>query len=342
MNNGQRFTALVEELIQKDSKYSNELRNFIKYLNDRIIIDKAFDLTTSDIDDYFIYSSDSKIGALPTLVTHISALKALFQYLIEQKFGSFRDLLAHISTNTFKDNLSKLVDESFKKGIIPSSLLNSTLYRMDMYIEENMYTKFKGSNDKKRFYEVMIASLYAKLSLIIPIKANEMLKLKLGNIKDSNTRYIRHNEISVKINNGLRNQIINTIKYSENTYKKYYSDSDAIFDYLYKAVKQKASTTSIGASFTKAYEEIGAQEMLKQRLVGKKIQYVYPAESYKTTAILELLNNGVNIVYLKKLTGLEMDALLSNYDFNKAVEYIDVQSTNINNGIINTNYYSYL
>lgn len=82
--------------------------------------------------------------------------------------------------------------------------------------------------------------------------------------------------------------------------------------------------------------------MLKQRLVGKKYQYVYPSESYKTTAILELLNNGVNIVYLKKLTGLEIDALLSNYDFNKPVEYIDIESANINNSLINTNYYSYL
>lgn len=341
MNNGQRFIALVEELIQKDSKYSNELKNFILYLNDRMIIDKAFDLTIYDIDNYFIYSSDSKIGALPTLVSHISALKALFEYLIDQKLG-FRDLLAHISTSSFKDNLSKLVDESFKKGIIPSSLLNSTLYKMDMYIDENIYKEFKGTNDKKRFYEVMIASLYAKLSLILPIKVNEMIKLKLGNIKDSNARYIIHNGISVKINNGLRNQIIKTIKYAENTYKKYYSDDDSIFEYLYKAVNQKASTTTIGASFTKAYEELDVKEMLKQRLVGKKYQYVYPSESYKTTAILELLNNGVNIVYLKKLTGLEMDALLSNYDFNKPVEYVDIESANINNSLINTNYYSYL
>lgn len=169
-----------------------------------------------------------------------------------------------------------------------------------------------------------------------------MIKLKLVNIKDSNTRYIIHNGISVKINSGLRNQIIKTIKYSENTYKKYYSDDDSIFEYLYKAVNQKVSTTTIGASFTKAYEELDVKEMLKQRLVGKKYQYVYPSESYKTTAILELLNNGVNIVYLKKLTGLEIDALLSNYDFNKPVEYIDIESANINNILINTNYYSYL
>lgn len=341
MDNGQRFRALVEELIQKDSKYKNELNNFIAYLEDRLLLDKAFDLTISDIDEYFIYSSDSKIGALPTLVTHISALKALFEYLIEQKLN-FRDLLAHISTNHFKENLSKLVDESFKKGVIPSALLNSILYKMDMYIEENIYKEFKGPTDKKRFYEVMIASLYARLSLIIPIKVNEMIKLKLGNIKDSNTRHIKYNGISVKISNGLKKQIINTIKYAEKTYEKYYNEDDAIFEYLYNAVNQKASTTTVGNSFIKTYKEIDAQEMLKQRLVGKKYQYIYPAESYKTTAILELLNSGVNIVYLKKLTGLEMEALLSNYDFNKPTENVNIESININNSIINTNYYSYL
>ena len=78
MNNGQRFTLLVEELIHKDLKYKKEFFNFVLYLNDRIGIDKAFGLTISDIDDYFIYFSNSKIRALPILITHIYVLKALF------------------------------------------------------------------------------------------------------------------------------------------------------------------------------------------------------------------------------------------------------------------------
>lgn len=63
---------------------------------------------------------------------------------------------------------------------------------------------------------------------------------------------------------------------------------------------------------TRAYLAFDIKEMLKQRTNGKKLQYIYPAESYKETAILEMLNNGVNVLYLRKPTGLDIKLLLSN------------------------------
>lgn len=339
MNNWEIFKRLIEELMASDCKYNNELKNFLKYLSDRMLEDKVFDLSISDIDNYFIYATDSKIGSLPTLTTHIVALKNLFNYLISKNLN-FRELYAHINTSAFKDNLSRIVADSFKKPIIPETLLKSTLYKMDKYIEKGF--KYSIPNNKKRFHEAMIARLYAKLSLIIPLKVNEMLDLKLGNIKDINTRTIEYNGISIKISNSLRNQIIDTVEYTEKTYKSFYSQDDKLFIFLYKAINREASTSSIRDSFVKTYKEIEVPEMLKQRHDGKKYKYIYPAESYKTTAILEMLNNGVNIVYLKQLTGLDVGTLLSNYNFNSENQIIDKVSTNINNGINNTNYYTYI
>lgn len=62
----------------------------------------------------------------------------------------------------------------------------------------------------------------------------------------------------------------------------------------------------------------------------------------KKTAIFEMLNNGVNIVYLKQLTGLDIGTLLADYDVEGIKADVDIKSYNINSSIVNTEYYAYL
>lgn len=83
-------------------------------------------------------------------------------------------------------------------------------------------------------------------------------------------------------------------------------------------------------------------ELLQTYKSGTKNTSLYPLESYKKTAIFEMLNNGVNIVYLKQLTGLEINTLLSDYNLETIKADIDVKSYNINSGIANAAYFGYL
>ena len=80
--------------------------------------------------------------------------------------------------------------------------------------------------------------------------------------------------------------------------------------------------------------------MLEKVSGGKREKYVYPAGSYKKTAIYNMLSNGANIVYLEKLTGLDTKTLLSDFVFDsldsKAVE------KNINSSLLLCGYYEYL
>lgn len=55
-----------------------------------------------------------------------------------------------------------------------------------------------------------------------------------------------------------------------------------------------------------------------------------------------MLNNGINIVYLKQLTGLEISTLLADYDLEMIKSDIDVKSYNINSCIVNSSYFTYL
>lgn len=183
---------------RKNSTYKNEIGNFSNYLKDRLLEDKIFHLNQNHIDDYFVYSYDTKIGAVPTLTTHISALKFLFDELIKRQYD-FKLLYAYIDTAGFKEKLSENLEKSFKKTIIDNTLLTSTLYKIDTHIKNNINTDFRNPTEQKRFFEIMIARLYAKLSLIIPLKTSEMIELKLNNIQDGSTRSIEYNEIVIKL-----------------------------------------------------------------------------------------------------------------------------------------------
>ncbi|QIB69428.1 hypothetical protein Ami103574_08835 [Aminipila butyrica] len=164
------------------------------------------------------------------------------------------------------------------------------------------------------------------------------------NIKDGVTRNIEYNGITIKVPNSLRNEIIETIDFAEKEYSKIYSENDKLFHFLYDVVKERKNIVAsmVSSSFLKTYAELGINEMLKQKPGGKKDKYIYPPESYKITAILNMLNKGTNIVYLRKLTGLDLGTLVSNFDFQKKAEYEDVISLEINKGIISTDYFTYI
>lgn len=341
MSNKDQFSGLVDEYLQIDNKYKNEINNFLNYLKDRMIEDKVFNLNVTHIDEYFVYSFDTKIGSVPTLTTHISALKALFNFLITKEIN-YTALYGYIDTGGFKDNLSKQLEKTFKKPSMDCTLLNSTLYKIDCYIDENINKKIEKANEMKRFFEILISRIYAKLSLILPLKPADMLEIRLSDIMNNQIREILHNGIFVKIPNSLRKNIVDTIKYGEINFQKKYSDSDKLFWYLYNVIDKKVSTAGISSSFVKTYRYIDIPEMLKKKNGGKKDRYIYPPECYKITALQNMLKNGTNIVYLKKLTGLDIGTMLSNFDIGDEVELKDIVSTNINNGITGTKYYVYL
>lgn len=88
------------------------------------------------------------------------------------------------------------------------------------------------------------------------------------------------------------------------------------------------------------YERLGLNEMLEMVCTGKKNRYLYPAESYKKTAIYNMLVNGANIVYLVKLTGLDIQTLLSDFEYD-SLNVRDVD-TNLNSSLLASDYYEYL
>ena len=302
METGKEFTRLLNNLLRENQQYDTELKNFLDYLKQRDLLNKCFDLSLYDIDQFFDSLVGIKMGVSSTLNAYIAALSCLFEYLMREKYN-FRDLL---------------------------------LYKMDYY-----FSKDHGKSQDK-IYHLLIARVYIELSLIIPLKPSDLLEIKVGELRNETVRTIVHNSISIQLPKSVRTHIIESIDFAEKQYDAKYSEKDSLFIFLYNAIGKKVNPSTITAELQKLYKELKMDELLETYKSGTKNVSLYPLESYKKTAIYEMLNNGINIVYLKQLTGLEISTLLADYDLEMIKSDIDVKSYNINSCIVNSSYFTYL
>ena len=249
MGNGENFKILIENLIEKDNKYENALRTFLNYLIENELSDYCFDLSLRDIDKYFESLIKVKIDSPSTLNSHIAGLTSLFVYLMENYFN-FRELHAYINTPQFKNKILEKIDTGSKKSVIPINLLTDVLCKIENYLKSDL-----TSQKNKKVYDVLIARLYIKLSLLIPLKASEIITLQLGDIDSDSFREISYNSITIKIPNSIRMDIIHTVSFAESCYKLKYDNSVSLFGFLYNATNQRPSPCLFLPSYTKFYQK---------------------------------------------------------------------------------------
>ncbi len=246
----------------------------------------------------------------------------------------------YISNPAFRERYKEKVDEVRNKGVLSIEMINKILCAMDSYVEEHKNTIFKKKKDELAFYNILITRLFVKISMLVPLKTTQMLELFIGDVFDDSWRSITCNDVEIKIPNNLRKDIIYTLNYANKKYGIKYNPNDSLFGYLYKCDGKKNNTDTINTTFPRVYKTLGLSEMLETVIRGKKKTYIYPAESYKKTAIVNMICNGANIVYLTKLTGLEIKTLLADLDYDELVKG-DV-NRNLNNSLISCEYYEYL
>lgn len=61
-------------------------------------------------------------------------------------------------------------DRSLSKKFLSMTLVNKVLFTLDGYIENNSSGNFKKLHDETLYLDVLIARLFIKLSLILPLK----------------------------------------------------------------------------------------------------------------------------------------------------------------------------
>ncbi len=338
-NNYERFNVLVEEFLKSDDRYKKQIERFRNYLEEYNLTEKVFNLYDFNMDEFFEYAIKRSIGTESQLVSHIAALKALFNFFIDNNL-KFSDLNGHINNPAFKERYKEKVDKVRNKGVLSIEMINKVLHTIDLYTEEHKNTTFKKKKDETVFYDILIVRLFVKISILIPLKTTQILELIIGDVFNKNWRSIVYNNVEIKVPNNLRKDIINTLNYVINKYGIEYNPQESLFGFLYCCIGKKNNTDNINSSFPRVYNALGLNEMLETVLRGKKTTFLYPAESYKKTAIVNMICNGVNVVYLTKLTGLDIKTVLADLDYDELVNG-DV-NRNINNSLIACGYYEYI
>ena len=191
-----------------------------------------------------------------------------------------------------RQRLSNKVDRTVSKKFISEELLQKILVTIDEYIENNSGLEAKGNHEESFYLDVIIARLFIKLSLLLPLQTGQIIDIKLGDVRSTQFREIIHNDVKVKLPNNLRKDIINSVNYAEMKYRVKYSTEDKIFEYLYSCENKKGQREGINRTLPRVYEGLGLVEMLEKVSGGKRDKYIYPAGSYKKTAIYNMLNNG--------------------------------------------------
>ena len=204
-SNAIQFKSLISDYLAQNNKYELQLRHFMEFLSDKEMEDRAFNLYPKDIDEFFKESFKDKIGTEAQVNSHMSALGSLFDYLISKEY-KFSELSGYIKSPEFRRKMFQQVDKTENKTILSKESLRNILVLIDNYLQDNT------SNKKQKYYEILIARIFIKLSLILPLRVSQMLNISIGDIHDNNMRYLVYNDIQIKLPNSLRLMTLRTTR----------------------------------------------------------------------------------------------------------------------------------
>ena len=102
METGKEFTRLLNNLLRENQQYDTELKNFLDYLKQRDLLNKCFDLSLYDIDQFFDSLVGIKMGASDKFVVELHKSPNDFfeldqkgdKVVTDEKFGEIIVLLA--------------------------------------------------------------------------------------------------------------------------------------------------------------------------------------------------------------------------------------------------------
>jgi hypothetical protein len=329
----ENIISLVDQLIlemkeyKNKRKYDNEIAIFINYLQEKKLLKSILYLTRTNIDDYFFDCKEkNKLNSTSSLNTHIAALKWLFDQLIKHNYN-FDDKLGYVSSKGFKIKIAKQLNSAKVKEIISSEDLAFLLNKIDNTVDLHNTNK----NSKLHFVR-----LYLRLNLLVPLKVTEMLNIKFNQFNDD-FRLIIVNDITIRIPNSFRMEIIKLLDSVYRSTGVNYKASDNFFHYMASQVERKnvIDTGDVSRWFYTAFQTAGLVDYIKDSNSAS-----FAVERIKKSVIFYLINQGCNLMYLSFLTGLTIDSLINEYSINDLDE--DEISESINISLFRTNYYSYL
>lgn len=302
--------------------YKEHVDKFIIYIKN--IAQKADAPISINVDDVKkcvkYYSDRGRINTRNTMELHLESIKSFYAYLSEN--NKAHNIFKDKNYENFKEELFKYckLSEGEKRGTFPLGTIKEILLKIDNRISN-------GNLPKKEFI-IYILRIFIKLTLIAPAKRGIICSIKFSDFIDDFS-YLNINETTVRLPEGLRKNVIETIHLFDKNFDYESRKNDLLFEFLYG---KKFNHSSLNGWF---YTFLKNENIINT--IDKK--ETYKTEIIRNTAIKSMINNNVNLVVISKISGVKIATLEKNY-------YSDLNDTfyndAVNKAITKMDYYKYI
>ena len=325
-----------EALIESNHPYRNHVNKFIEYLNLPAVnlADTPMDISKETVKGCVgYYHEKGEINSRKTMESHLESVKSFYDYL--SRTGKLRDIFSDLDYGEFKEKIVQMynLSEPSGRGVFGCNDIQKILLNLDVAID-NFKMESAGVRDEDKYLQRIILRLFIKLTLIAPAKRNVITSIKRSDL-DDNLKKLRINDAVINVPCGLSRDLKNAIEYAEGKNKKIVTDSDNIFDFIYRH-KGKFQGESLNTWFFNMNQDF---DIIK----GQKSKKSLAVEPIRNTAIKMMVDNMVNPILISKVSGIKLSIIEKTYyPQDWKVEFNEDLNRSINRAIAQNDYYCYI
>lgn len=327
-----------EFFAQNNNNYKKQVTSFIKFLKtpQSNKISQAALLTEADIDQFI--GCSPQINSIDTMASYLEGLKSFDDFLLSKGYNIKYIIPRGEQYADFKKRLAEkyCFKERVERDYLPSKDIQRILNSLDEYFMKTQYVAL-NKEGKERFIYWLCLRVYIKLSLLAPAKKSKLLELTFNNF-DSQFRTVTINDIVIKIPNGLRYNILQSLDIIAKESGVMWKLEDCFFEYFTTAVKLKKGLigTALNTKFCKYLKDYKLLDIDDEKTS-------FSLEILSNSTIYQMIQNGTNPYYISQITGISIGQLASKY-YSRIKEISNKISaeTEINKSIAGCDYYQYL
>jgi integrase len=313
-------------------KYENHVNKFIEYLRR---IDKLDTPTKVDLIDVKncvkYYSEIGKINFRASMESHLESIKSFYDYLREN--GKANDIFTQINYENYKNEIFDYCDleEGSERKIFSTDTIKEILVKLDSDLERNSEQLIK-KRESERYYQRQVLRLFIKLTLIAPAKKSVICNLQFSDFSED-YRTFTINKTTIRIPNGLRNNLLVAINLAQNINNKKPQKNDKVLHYVYKGNFSNTALNYWFCTFLKEYCILDID----------KTKDTYELEPIMKSAIKFMVERMANPAAISKISGIKIATLESTYYTNiENFHYTETIDDTINWEIAKNDYYIYI
>lgn len=320
-----KIDQLIEGyLVEYGDKYKTNISHFHRYLKEIGKTDKLNAITIEDVKNYVGYGkAKGIIHTSKTMEYHLESIKDFYKYLTEK--GIFNSIFSSVVYNHFKQDLQKFYDlkEVVPRGIFSDAEIDKILNAFKRYFVETNYEELVGKQARKSYKRYMMASLFVKLTLLIPVKRKVISSIKISDFSvDFYSVYI--NGYFVELPKSIKADVKNMLAFVKKYEQREYKENEMLFDYVMGREFKGENFNVYFASFCNEQLK-GIKDSVEQTENLNK--YTVVTENLRNYAMVSFLkNNDVDLIQYAKLCGVSPNTVVEKLQLVNESEQIDSNS----------------